>query len=87
MYTHRYGRASNAFLPKLVYQLEEYGLPRMISRKIQDSGLINLEDDTKEISEIIIQFKTISPKNLISNLKDIMPFDKFIIQYFYEGIS
>jgi len=81
------GRASNAFLPKLVYQLEEYGLPRMISRKIQDSGLINLEDDTKEISEIIIQFKTISPKNLISNLKDIMPFDKFIIQYFYEGIS
>ena len=49
--------------------------------------LINLEDDTKEISEIIIQFKTISPKNLISNLKDIMPFDKFIIQYFYEGIS
>ena len=51
----------------------------MISRKIQDSGLINLEDDTKEISEIIIQFKTISPKNLISNLKDIMPFDKFII--------
>ena len=81
------GRASNEFLPKLVYQLEEYGLPRMISRKIQDSGLINLEDDTKEISEIIIQFKTISPKNLISNLKDIMPFDKFIIQYFYEGIS
>lgn len=30
------GRAANAFLPKLVYQLEEYGLPRMISRKIQD---------------------------------------------------
>lgn len=25
------GRAANAFLPKLVYQLEEYGLPRMIS--------------------------------------------------------
>ncbi|WP_300878116.1 DEAD/DEAH box helicase [uncultured Bacteroides sp.] len=29
------GRAANAFLPKLVYQLEEYGLPRMKS-KIQD---------------------------------------------------
>lgn len=37
------GKAANAFLPKLVYQLEEYGMPRMISRKIQDSGLINLE--------------------------------------------
>ena len=34
------GKAANAFLPKLVYQLEEYGMPRMISRKIQDSGLI-----------------------------------------------
>ena len=43
------GRAANAFLPKLVYQLEGYGLPRMISRKIQDSGLINLEDDSVEI--------------------------------------
>lgn len=27
------GKAANAFLPKLVYQLEEYGMPRMISRK------------------------------------------------------
>ena len=29
-------KAANAFLPKLVYQLEEYGLPRTISRKIKD---------------------------------------------------
>ena len=80
-------RAANAFLPKLVYQLEEYGLPRMISRKIQDSGLINFEDESIEISEIIEQFNNIGQENLIENLKDILPFDKFIINYFYEGIS
>ena len=81
------GRAANAFLPKLVYQLEEYGLPRMISRKIQDSGLINFEDESIEISEIIEQFNNIGQENLIENLKDILPFEKFIINYFYEGIS
>lgn len=81
------GRAANAFLPKLVYQLEEYGLPRMISRKIQDSGLINLEDDSVEISEIITQFNNIGRNNFIQGLSNLLPFDKFIINYFYDGIS
>lgn len=81
------GRAANAFLPKLVYQLEEYGLPRMISRKIQDSGLINLEDDAVEISEIITQFNKIGREKIIHSLNNLLPFDKFIINYFYDGIS
>lgn len=81
------GKAANAFLPKLVYQLEEYGMPRMISRKIQDSGLINLEDDSVEISDIITQFNCIGKDKLISNLNNLLPFDKFIINYFYDGIS
>lgn len=80
------GRAANAFLPKLVYQLEEYGLPRMISRKIQDSGLINLEDDSVEISEIIKQFNNIGREKVIQGLNNLLPFDKFIINYFYDGI-
>ena len=80
------GRAANAFLPKLVYQLEEYGLPRMISRKIQDSGLINLEDDSVEISEIIKQFNNIGREKFIQGLNNLLPFDKFIINYFYDGI-
>lgn len=80
------GRAANAFLPKLVYQLEEYGLPRMISRKIQNSGLINLEDDSVEISEIIKQFNNIGREKVIQGLNNLLPFDKFIINYFYEGI-
>ncbi len=80
------GRAANAFLPKLVYQLEEYGLPRMISRKIQDSGLINLEDDSVEISEIIKQFNNLGREKIIQGLNNLLPFDKFIINYFYDGI-
>lgn len=80
------GRAANAFLPKLVYQLEEYGLPRMISRKIQDSGLINLEDDSVEISNIIKQFNNIGREKVIQGLNNLLPFDKFIINYFYDGI-
>lgn len=76
------GRAANAFLPKLVYQLEEYGLPRMISRKIQNSGLINLEDDSVEISEIIKQFNNIGREKVIQGLNNLLPFDKFIINYF-----
>lgn len=80
------GRAANAFLPKLVYQLEEYGLPRMISRKIQNSGLINLEDDSVEISEIIKQFSNIGREKVIQGLNNLLPFDKFIINYFYDGI-
>ncbi len=80
------GRAANAFLPKLVYQLEEYGLPRMISRKIQDSNLINLENDSIEISDVITQFKNIGKERLIKSVKNLLPFDCFIIDYFYEGI-
>ena len=58
----------------------------MISRKIQDSGLINLEDDSVEISEIIKQFNNIGREKIIQGLNNLLPFDKFIINYFYDGI-
>jgi hypothetical protein len=35
-------KLSHAFLPASVYQLEEYGMPRMIAKKIHQSGVINL---------------------------------------------
>jgi hypothetical protein len=38
-----------AFLPKNVYLFEEYGLPRMISKKIHLSGLINIEDNDMDL--------------------------------------
>ena len=80
-------RASNAFLPKLVFQLEEYGLPRMISKKIHSSRMINLEDDSIEISTIIDKFKEIGLDNLLVSVKGLDAFDKYIIKYFYQGIG
>lgn len=86
--SHFISKASNAFLPKLVYQLEEYGMPRMISRKIHDSKLINLENNQTELSEIIDKFKEIGQETLIEKLdSNLLPFDKYVIRYFYEGIS
>lgn len=80
-------RASNAFLPKLVFQLEEYGLPRMISKKIHSSNMINLEDESVEISTIIDKFKKIGLSNLLEYVKGLDDFDRFIIKYFYQGIE
>src|SRR5690606_26346015 len=44
---------SHAFLPSVVFQLEEYGLPRMISKKIQESKLINFYDSNLTIHKTI----------------------------------
>ena len=79
-------RASNAFLPKLVFQLEEYGLPRMISKKIHSSGIINLEDDSIEIANVISKFKEIGFDKLVASVNRLDDFDGFIIKYFYQGI-
>ena len=80
-------RASNAFLPKLVFQLEEYGLPRMISKKIHSSGIINLEDDSIEIANVISKFKEIGFDKLVASVNRLDDFDGFIIKYFYQGIA
>ena len=79
-------RVTNAFLPKIVFQLEEYGLPRMISKKVQNTGLINLEDDTKEINAVINEFLNVGVDKLVSSMKNLLPFDLYIINYFYDGI-
>lgn len=79
-------KVSNAFLPKNVYELEEYGLPRMVSKKIQNSGVINLEDDEMEISDVIETFKKIGPAE-IERKCHLHPFDKYILRFFYGGIG
>lgn len=80
-------KASNAFLPKLVFQLEEYGLPQMISKKMQRSGLVNLEDDNKEINAVIMEFNRIGIDKVLSSICRLHPFEDYIIRYFYDGIS
>lgn len=77
-------KLSHAFLPRNVYLLEEYGLPRMISRKIQDSKLIDLEEQIS-LKKCIDKFKAIGCKKLY-NISNLDEFDKFVLQYFYNGI-
>lgn len=79
-------KVSHAFLPTTVYQLEEYGLPRMISRKIQDAGIINLENTDIALHEALEQFLEIGSKELLSQIRNLDEFDKYIIDYFYRGI-
>lgn len=79
-------KVSTIFLPQNVYELEEYGLPRMISKRIAKRKIISLDDDSIPLSSIIEQFQSIGCENLINELHDISEMDKYIIRYFYEGI-
>lgn len=79
-------KASHAFLPSVVYQLEEYGLPRMISRKIHENHLINFVDDALTIHAVIEKFHRIGRDNLLS-LNFLDEFDKYILRNFYDGIT
>jgi len=78
---------SHSFLPPVVYQLEEYGLPRMISKKIQKSGLINFENNEITIHEVISIFNSIGEKYFLTEMKTLDNFDKYIFRYFFEGIK
>ena len=46
----------NLFLPPLVFQLEEYGLPRMLSRKLHNSRVIDLERVDISINDVLDEF-------------------------------
>lgn len=79
-------KISNAFLPPIVFQLEEYGLPRMISRKIHNDNVINFTFDDTDLHKKIDEFKLFSADELIKSVKSLDEFDKYIIKYFYDGI-
>jgi hypothetical protein len=80
-------RLSHAFLPTVVYQLEEYGLPRMISRKIHRSGIFNLENQDDTVHVVIDRLREIGQEKLIQSVEDLDEFDFYILKYFYEGIE
>ena len=79
-------RISNAFLPKIVYQLEEYGLPRFLSKKIVNAQLIKLDDPEMTLSEAIRAFKNIGEERLYNTIPDRHEFERYIIKHFYSGI-
>lgn len=80
-------RLSCAFLPRNVFLLEEYGIPRMISRKIHFSGIIDLEDPEPEVHDVLAQFRAIGIEGLQAAVGTLGDFDMYILRYFFEGIS
>ncbi|AZA51188.1 hypothetical protein EG346_24810 [Chryseobacterium carnipullorum] len=78
---------SNAFLPKVVFQLEEYGLPRMISKKIHESKVIDFYDSDLTIHKVVEKFNEIGKEMTIEKTNNLDEFDKYILNYFFDGIK
>jgi hypothetical protein len=80
-------KLSHAFLPTVVYQLEEYGLPRMISRKIHNSRLIDFNSEELTIHGVIEIFNRIGINTVRSRVTTLDKFDVWVLKYFYQGIE
>lgn len=79
-------KVSHAFLPSVVYQLEEYGLPRMISKKLHKVGIIDFFAEELNIHNTIDIFLKYGLENILE-VKSLDSFDRYILTYFYDGIS
>jgi hypothetical protein len=79
-------RFSSAFLPRVVSQLEEYGLPRMLSRKICQAGVVNLET-IEDVHTAVAIFQSIGLEGLLQAVNDLDPFDIYILRDFFLGLS
>ena len=62
-------------------------MPRMISRKINAAGIVNLEDHQVNIHDLIETFRGIGLDRLLRSVGDLDEFDAYILHYFYDGIS
>lgn len=79
-------KLSHGFLPSVVYQLEEYGLPRMIARKIQGTGLINFEAKYENLHAALAAINRVG-KDAVLQLPALSNFEKYIVRHFFEGIE
>lgn len=80
-------RFSHAFLPPNVFVLEEYGVPRMISRKVHSSRLIDLEARDLSIHDVVERFRGYGLEGLMAAVGSLDDFDEYILKYFYDGIT
>lgn len=79
-------KVSHAFLPSVVYQLEEYGLPRMLSKKIHIAKVIDFEDEKLNIHSAIDKFNKFGIEYIKNKVATFDEFDLYILDYFYDGI-
>lgn len=80
------GGLSRAFLPGPVYSLEEYGLPRMISKKIHQSRLVSFTTPDFALSDAIRQFQEIGLQRMLE-IQTLSAFDRYVLKFFYDGIT
>lgn len=80
-------KVSSAFLPKVVYQLEEYGLPRSIAKKMHRWGLHDFEDEQLDIHATLARL--LDQEGHIRARFSSQPdrFDRYILDYFFAGIT
>ena len=79
-------RLSKAFLPSCVMELEEYGLPRMLAKKIHASGLVNFEDEKLDLHSAINLLREIQPA-ILGKVEGLDSFDRYVLDYFFDGIA
>lgn len=81
------GKCSNAFMPSVVLELEEYGLPRMITKKINYFKLIDFEKNEMNIEQAISLLKAVGKKQIFETCaKYLDDFDIYIIDNFFDNI-
>lgn len=80
-------KTSNAFLPPVVYQLEEYGLPRMLTKKISHAYKIDFERESLNLHYIIDHLKAIESIVGLSESIEASPMEEYILNNFLEGVT
>jgi len=80
-------KSSHAFLPTVVHQLEEYGLPRMISRKLQQSNVIDFMEDNINLHGAVDKLNYLGLEQVCSLTKGLDSFDEYILRFFFDGVS
>lgn len=76
---------SHAFLPRVVYQLEEYGLPRMLSIRMHERNIMDFETEELSLDGAIEFFMRSSPDEVLAACGT-LPFDREVLTAFYEGL-
>ncbi|MDD4963873.1 MAG: DEAD/DEAH box helicase [Gallionella sp.] len=80
-------KISCAFLPPVVFKLEEYGLPRMISKKIHRARLIDFTNSDLTLHTCIDWFINTGVEKIKNAVPDFDSFDLYVLDHFFEGIQ